>query len=195
MRLSQIVKFVVAFIIAIGVAGAAGVIAHKAVAPQMPEKNSYIVDVAAANAALAAAASAPKTESVPGKQAAKVEAPETPIEVLLAKADVEAGKKSAKICGTCHSFGKGERAKVGPNLYDIVGAKHAHMAGFNYSAAMQGMADRTWDFEELYHFIRNPREYLPGTKMAFPGLKNEQERANVIAWLRTLSDKPVVLPK
>jgi len=113
----------------------------------------------------------------------------------LAKADPIAGQKSAHICGVCHSFGKGEDAKVGPNLYGIIGAKHAHMQGFNYSAAMKETADKTWTYDELDAFLTSPRAHIPGTRMAYAGIKDDGERANVILWLRTLSDNPQPLPK
>jgi len=110
------------------------------------------------------------------------------------KADVDAGQKYARVCGTCHSFGKGEAAKIGPNLYGIIGSKHAHMAGFDYSDAMKSMVGN-WDYDELNEFLYNPRAHVPGTKMTFAGIKDDQARANVIAWLRTLSDTLVPLPK
>jgi cytochrome c len=117
-----------------------------------------------------------------------------PVSGLLAKADVNKGAEISKKCAVCHSFGKGEPAKVGPNLWGIVGNKHAHMEGFPYSDAIKGMADKTWSYEEINHFITNPKHYAPGTKMTFPGLPKVQDRADLIAWLRTQADTPVPLP-
>jgi cytochrome c len=130
------------------------------------------------------------------KTAPAAEAPVViePVSGLLAKADVAKGADIAKKCQVCHTFGKGEPAKVGPNLWGIVGNKHAHMAGFAYSDAIKAMADKTWNYEEINHFITNPRHYAPGTKMTFPGLPKVQDRADVIAWLRTQADTPVALP-
>jgi cytochrome c len=108
---------------------------------------------------------------------------------------VAAGQKYARVCGTCHSLGKGEAAKIGPNLYGVVGGPHAHMAGFDYSDAMKAMASQIWDFAELNEFLYNPRQHMPGTKMSFAGIKSDTDRANVIAWLNTQSDKPLPLPK
>jgi cytochrome c len=129
-------------------------------------------------------------------KAAPVEQPVViePVSGLLAKADVAKGAEISKKCQVCHTFGKGEPAKVGPNLWGIVGNKHAHMAGFPYSDAIKGMADKIWNYEEINHFITNPRHYAPGTKMTFPGLPKVEDRADVIAWLRTQADTPVPLP-
>ena len=84
--------------------------------------------------------------------------------------------------------------KIGPNLYGIIGSKHSHMEGFTYSDAMKAMPGN-WDADELNEFLFAPRVHVPGTFMSFGGIKNDQDRANVIAWLYTLSDSPKPLPK
>ncbi len=117
-----------------------------------------------------------------------------PVEPLLANADPKAGEAFAKtICVICHSVNEGGPAIIGPNLYNVVGGPHAHMAGYAYSAAMKSKAG-PWTYEELNRWLYKPAEYAPGTKMAFPGIPDAQLRANVIAWLRSLSPDPVPLP-
>ena len=117
-----------------------------------------------------------------------------PIAPLLASADPAAGQATARVCLSCHTFEKGAPAKVGPNLWGIVGAPHAHAQGFAYSKAIAGKQG-PWTYEELNHFLYSPKDYAPGTKMSFAGLRKDKDRANVIAFLRTLSDSPEPLPQ
>jgi cytochrome c len=121
-------------------------------------------------------------------------APEEPIEKLLASATVEKGETAAKKCAACHTFGKGEPNRVGPNLYGVVGRDKAAVAGFNYSAAMKAKGGK-WAVEELNAFLQNPRAFVPGTSMSFAGLPRGSERADVITFLNTKSDSPAQLPK
>ena len=133
-----------------------------------------------------------KAEHEGGKTEAKVE---KPIGVLLASANVEKGQSTAKQCQSCHTFEKGGPNRVGPNLYNIVEDERGKdRGGFNFSAAMKSKGGK-WTFDELNKFLAGPREYIPGTAMTFAGIKNDQQRADVIAFLDTLSDNPVPLPK
>lgn len=117
-----------------------------------------------------------------------------PIAGLLASADAEAGQQiAARNCGACHSFTQGGRNGIGPNLYGIVGAPHGHAEGFNYSAAIKGK-EGPWNYDELNHWLYKPAAYAPGTRMAYAGLANTQQRANLIAYLRSLSPNPAPLP-
>jgi cytochrome c len=120
-----------------------------------------------------------------------------PVDILplLAKADVKAGEGVSKKCTSCHSFDKGGKNGVGPNQWNLVGSHFAHSESYTYSAAIGGMKDKKWGFQELSEFLANPKKYIPGNKMSFAGIANPQDRANLIAYLNTLSDKPLALPK
>ena len=126
--------------------------------------------------------------------AAAVETGPIDIALFLATADAAKGEALHKACLTCHSFEKGGPAKVGPNLYGIVGAKMAHMEGFAYSKAITEKGG-DWDFQSLSEFLAKPAKYLPGTKMAYAGIKDDQQRANLIAWLNQNSDNPQTPPE
>jgi cytochrome c len=133
---------------------------------------------------------------VPEAAPAAGQAPEVlpPVANLLAKADIGAGQAYAsKVCAACHTFTPGGKAGVGPNLYNVVGGPHAHMEGFNYSTALKSKTG-PWTFDELNEWLHKPSAYAPGTRMSFAGISNDQERANVIDYLHTLSPNPEPLP-
>lgn len=113
---------------------------------------------------------------------------------VLPAADVATGEKVHQRCLTCHDFSKGGPNKIGPNLWGIVGNKHAHEPAFSYSAAVKAMAEKTWGYDELDAFLKNPKAAIPGTKMAFAGLSKVNDRVNLIAYLRSLSDAPMAIP-
>jgi cytochrome c len=146
-----------------------------------PEKPGFVIEAAEASTGEGAAAAEP----------AKAE----PIAPLLAAADPSAGEKVFKKCQACHSGDKGGANKVGPNLWGIVGRPIAAHEGFSYSAAIKSFAaGGAWDYEKLASFITAPKAYIKGTAMGFAGLKKPDERANLIAYLRTLADSPAPLP-
>ena len=119
---------------------------------------------------------------------------EVPIANLLASASAERGAQVAKQCQACHNFQEGQGAKVGPDLYGIVGRPVASVPGFNYSAPLKAKGG-TWTFDALNKWLTKPSADVPGTAMTFAGLSNEKQRADVIAYLNSLSANPVPLPK
>jgi len=134
----------------------------------------------------------PEPEPAPAGGAAAAPKAE-PIAVRLASASAEKGQGGTKACQACHSFEKGGPNKVGPDLYDVVERQKAGHGGFDYSAALKDKGG-TWTYEDLDHFLESPKGFVKGTKMAFAGIGNPAERANVIAYLRSLSESPKPLP-
>ena len=147
--------------------------------PKQPEKPGFAIEA--------------KEESK-GGEAKPAAAPSEPIEKLLASASVEKGQAAAKVCQTCHTFEKGGPNRVGPNLYGIVGDhKGEGRNGFNFSAAIKAKGG-TWTIDDLNQFITNPKGFIPGTAMGFAGIQKDSQRADVIAYLNSLSDNPKPLP-
>lgn len=118
---------------------------------------------------------------------------DVPIAQLLGAASVEKGAAVAKKCGACHNFVEGAGAKVGPDLYAVVGRQVASAEGFAYSAALKAHGG-TWTFDELNAFLKNPKADIPGTAMGFAGLAKETERADLLVYLNSLSRSPLPLP-
>jgi len=102
-----------------------------------------------------------------------------------AGADAETGAKIFNKCKACHSADQGGANKVGPNLWGIVGRAKASHAGFNYSDALQAKGG-DWTLPDLAAFLHNPKEYVPGTKMIFPGISDSAELSDLLAYLNTL---------
>lgn len=147
-----------------------------------PEKPGYVIEAAEAEAA------------APGAEAPAA----VPVAELLANADANAGAAVFKKCTACHSGEKGGPNKVGPDLWDIVNRPIATHGGFAYSAAMKEFSQGgsvVWDFDHLNHFLASPKGYIKGTAMGFAGVKKDDERANLLAYLHSLSDNPAPLPE
>jgi cytochrome c len=125
-------------------------------------------------------------------------APKGPADIsaLYASADIEAGKSYfGKKCATCHTIEKGGANGVGPNLYGIMGHKIASYAGFSYSDALKKYSAESWNFENMNAWQYQPRAFAPGTIMAYAGNPKDQERANLIAYLNSMSDSKLPYPK
>ena len=118
------------------------------------------------------------------------------IATLLQSADPARGETVFKRCAACHTGEKGGANKVGPHLWDVLDRPAASVEGFGYSAAMKefGAAGNKWDYEHLNKFLTSPKGFIKGTAMGFAGDKKDNERADLIAYLRTLSDNPAPLP-
>jgi len=139
----------------------------------------------------------PEPEADHGGGAQAEAEPEVPLGVLLASADAAKGASSVKKCQSCHNFGEGEPNKQGPHLYGVVDRLEGSVDGFAYSDALlaHNAAGDVWSYENLNAFLTKPSEYAPGTKMNFAGIRTPEERANILAYLQTLSGSPVPFPE
>ncbi len=172
-------KIVGAILTAGIIASASGNLARILYKPEKLEEPVFRVEAAAPGETAAAEAEA---------------AAEKPLAVLLAAADPDNGAKVAKKCIGCHSVNQGEKDKVGPNLWGILGRPIAAREGYAYSDALKGL-DGEWTYESLDAFIADPKGFAPGTKMSFGGIKKAEDRADLIAWLRELAEEPLPLPE
>lgn len=173
-------KMIAAILTAGVIAMASGFVSHLLFQTKEAPQHAYPVTVEAA---------------APATTQEAVTAVLEPIGPLLASADIEAGAKAARKCGACHTVNEGGANKIGPNLWDIVNRSMASTSGFKYSAAFQGMAGGSWTYEKLNAFLSKPKEMVPGTKMQFAGLRKTKDRANLVAYLRSLSGDPAPLPE
>jgi len=105
---------------------------------------------------------------------------------MVAAADAGNGEKLYRRCQACHKLEDGANG-VGPHLYGVVGRDIAGVDGFNYSDALKGL-DGAWTLDQLSAWIENPREFAPGNRMGFAGLKDEQDRADLMAYLQTIGN-------
>lgn len=144
------------------------------------EENSYVVAASEGGAQIAA----PEEEVL------------DPIAPAMAEADAAAGETLAgRQCAACHTFDDGGANKVGPNLYGVLGRPIAAHEGFAYSDGLAAHSDDTWTYEHLNAFLHAPKDFAPGTKMTFRGFDKVSDRANVVAYLRTLAASPEPLPE
>ena len=158
----------------------AGKVGSAIVHPEQLEENAYKVEIEE----VATTAEEPKGP-----------APVEPILGMLAGADVAAGEKGFKKCAACHTVNDGGANKVGPNLYGVVNAAKGGKDGFAYSDALAGFSEPAeWTYSSLNKFLKKPKEYIAGTKMNYAGIKKASDRANMIAYLRSLAGTPAPLP-
>ncbi len=142
-----------------------------------------VVEVEGADETQTAGMTGTETE---GDQAAEAE---QPLAVLLAAADPGAGERTGRQCSACHVFDEGGPNRVGPNLYGVAGREVAAVDGFAYSSALKEYGGE-WTYERLDCFLENPKECVPGTSMAYGGIKDPVKRADMIAYLASLGDAP-----
>ncbi len=178
----EINKMIAAVLTAGIVASFAGFVSYLLIQPEMPAEHAYPVEgvMPAETETAEAPAAAAEPESV------------LP---LLASADVAAGEKAVKKCTSCHTLDQGGANRVGPNLWNIVGRPIASAGGYSYSGDLEGKAGENWTYENLDGFLYKPKDWAPGTKMSFAGLKKVKERADLIVYLRSLSASPAPLPE
>jgi cytochrome c len=138
--------------------------------PEHPAKAGYVVEVAEEGGDAGAVADTPPDWGT-----------------VLATADVKAGEATFAKCKSCHSIEQGGPNGTGPDLWGVAGRKPGSHGGFAYSAAMTdfGSKQAAWDYDHLYEFIKGPQKYIAGTKMTFVGIKKQDERINLIAYLRS----------
>lgn len=148
--------------------------------PEQPAKPGYVV--AGVKAPTTAAAPVAVAEVMPDWGTA------------LPAANVADGQSISHRCEMCHTLGKGQPNKIGPNLWGVVDAARGEgRDGFSFSAAMKSKGG-TWTYDELFKFLKSPGAYIPGTKMTFAGIRSEQQRIDLIAYLRTEADSPAPIP-
>lgn len=173
-------KYAGAFLGAVFVMMTVGLLSEAIFYHPAPEKPGFIIK--------AAETSAP----------AGAKAPAAPVEIapLMASASPDKGEAIFKRCQACHDGTKGGPNKVGPNLWGVVGRPIASHPGFSYSAGMKKFAEehKNWTYQLISEFITEPRKEVPGTAMGFAGLPKPEERADLLSYLRTLSDNPEPLP-
>ncbi len=173
-------KIAAAILIALLTIKGADLISNALIHPKMLKENAFKI------------AGVTSTQLAAGGQEEK-QGP-APIEPLLATASAEKGAIIFKKCASCHTIDAGGPNRVGPNLHNIVGAEKAKHPGYSYSQAMEKKGG-TWTYDDLNIYLYNPRHFVPGTKMSFVGIKDDKERADLIAYLRQQTDNPPPVPE
>jgi cytochrome c len=173
-------KIIAAILIALLTVKGADLISNAFVHPKMLKENAFMIEGVSV---------AVQAGTEPSQQKGPA-----PIEPLLAAANIEKGAEVFKKCTSCHTLDKGGPNRIGPNLYGIVGAPKAAHPGYAYSSAMEKKGGE-WSIDDLNTYLYTPRDFVPGTKMSFVGIKDNQERADLILYLMKQSDTPQPLPE
>ena len=114
------------------------------------------------------------------------------IMALFASTSAADGAKVFKKCLTCHSIGKGDPNKIGPNIFGVLNRKAGSISDYKYSKAMVAFG-KSWSVKEMDGFLTKPRDWVKNTKMSFIGLKNAKDRAAVILYMNENTDNPLPL--
>ena len=171
-----IVSIVFAIILVLGINKVTDVIFYV----EKPEKSAYqVTSVTTVASTTSAETSSENSES--GN-----------IMALFASTSAADGAKVFKKCLTCHSIGKGDPNKIGPNIFGVLNRKAGSISGYKYSKAMLAYG-KVWSFEEMEGFLTKPKDWIKGTKMSFMGLKSAKERAAVILYMNENTDNPLPL--
>jgi cytochrome c len=171
-----IVSIVFAIILVLGINKVADVIFYV----EKPEKSAYQV----ASVTTAASTTSAETTSVSSESGN--------IMALFASTSAADGAKVFKKCLTCHSIGKGDPNKIGPNIFGVLNRKAGSISDYKYSKAMAAYG-KVWSFEEMNGFLTKPKDWIKGTKMSFMGLKSAKDRAAVILYMNENTDNPLPL--
>lgn len=158
-----------------------GIAAETVVHPNYPEKAAYLPEVVIETPTGAEAPAGPPDFGRLFADAAQ-------LQELIAR-----GERVSAQCTSCHSFEAGGPNRIGPNIAQAFGSTPGAHAGFDYSDGMRAHGG-VWDYLALNDFLRSPASAVSGTKMAFAGLRNDQDRVAMIAYLRSLSSNSVALP-
>jgi cytochrome c2 len=134
------------------------------------------------------------TEEATDVAEAEAEPEVEPLPVRLAAASAADGEGAFRACAACHNVEQGSAHLVGPNLWDIIGAEIAAKDGFGYSDALAGK-DGAWTYDKMDAWLADPDGWAPGTSMSYAGIDDPQDRADMIAYLRSLADEPEPLPE
>ncbi len=169
-----IVSIVFAIILVLGINKVADLIFYT----EKPEKSAYQVE----NINIVASTTSAETNSA--------DSGSENIMALFASTSAADGEKIFKKCAACHSIAHGGANKIGPALWGVLGRTAGSLSDYKYSKALAAYG-KVWSFEEMNGFLTKPKDWIKGTKMSFAGLKNEKERAAVILYINTNTDKPL----
>ena len=174
-----IASLVMVFLIIIFISVTGNILVKKQGINDSNDQTAYLIDI-------------PEEDTYSSETVLKVTITE-PISSFLMNASIEKGEKLFKRCGVCHSYNKGGTNKVGPNLWNLINRSKGSVNTFSYSKALSEFGG-DWTFEELSEFLFKPNQYIKNTKMNFAGLKEVEDRANLILFIREQSDEPAQLP-